>query len=190
MKIGLFGGTFDPPHIGHILIAQQVLDFANTQQEEKIGEVWFVPNYLTSFQKPTTPVSDRLNMIKLINCPKTNVCTLEIDHKLDGKTIHLLPYLPSENEYVFVIGSDQLATFHLWGDWKELLKKIPFLVFPRYGYPNEPLYENMNVISDESLIATNISSTKIRERVKRGLSVEGFVPRGVGEYIKDHRLYI
>jgi nicotinate-nucleotide adenylyltransferase len=82
-----------------------------------------------------------------------------------------------------------LATFHLLGRWQELLKKMKFLVFPRYGYPNEPRYENMTVISDESLIAINLSSTKIRERVKRGLPIEHFVPLGVAEYIKEHGLY-
>jgi len=184
MNIGLLGGVFDPPHIGHITVAQQVLDFG------RIDEIWFVPNYLTSFQKPTGPVSDRLAMVKMIDLPKTKVSTLEVDHKLDGQTIHLLPYLPSGNTYVFIIGSDQLATFHLWGQWQELVKSIPFLVFPRYGYPNDPLYENMTVISDESLLATNISSTKIRERVKRGLPIEPFVPPGVAEYIKEHGLYL
>jgi len=125
----------------------------------------------------------------MIQLPKTRVCTLEIDHMLNGQTIDLLPLLPKEHTYVFIMGSDQLATFHLWGRWQELLGKIPFLVFPRYGYPNEPLYEGMNVLSDDSLIAANISSTKIRERVKRGLSIASFVPEGVGEYIKEHGLY-
>jgi len=183
MNIGLFGGVFDPPHIGHILVAQQVLDFGG------VDEIWFVPNYRTSFQKPTAPVSDRMAMVTMVDLPKTVISTLEIDHKLDGQTIHLLPYLPPGNTYVFIIGSDQLATFHLWGQWQELLRQMRFLVFPRYGYPNDPLYEHMSVISDESLLATNISSTKIRERVKRGLSIAPFVPKGVEEYIKEHKLY-
>lgn len=183
MNIGLLGGTFDPPHIGHTLIAQQVLDFC------VVDEIWFVPTYNHTFQKPMSKPADRLAMTRMIQLPKTRVCALEIDHMLNGQTIDLLPLLPKEHAYVFVMGSDQLPTFHLWGRWQELLKQIPFLVFPRYGYPNEPLYENMTVLSDESLIAANISSTKIRERVKRGLSIDHFVPKGVGEYIEEHRLY-
>ena len=184
MKIGLLGGKFNPPHLGHILIAQQVLEFA------VFDEVWFVPNYGQSFHEPVAPVEDRLFMTKLINIPKTKISMLEIDNKLDGKTIHLLSFLPKENEYTFIIGSDQLATFHQWGEYKTLLKQIPFLVFPRYGYPSEPIYENMTVLGHKSLIASNISSTKIRDRIQMGLSISVFVPEGVEEYIQTHKLYI
>ncbi len=184
MKIGLLGGKFNPPHLGHMLIAQQVLDFAG------FDEVWFVPNYGQSFHEPVAPVEDRLAMTNLIKMPKTTVSTLEIDHKLDGKTIHLLPFLPKDNKYTFIIGSDQLATFHQWGDYKTLITQMPFLVFPRYGYPSEPLYENMTVLGHKSLIASNISSTKIRDRIKQNLTINMFVPDGVAEYIKEHNLYI
>lgn len=183
MKIGLLGGKFNPPHLGHMLIAQQVLDFAG------LDEVWFVPNYGQSFHEPVAPVENRLAMTKCIKVPKTKVSTLEIDNRLDGKTIHLLPFLPKEHEYTFIIGSDQLATFHLWGEYKTLVKQIPFLVFPRYGYPSEPIYENMTVLGHKTLIASNISSTKIRERVKFGFSIDMFVPSGVAEHIQEHGLY-
>jgi nicotinate-nucleotide adenylyltransferase len=184
MKIALLGGAFNPPHLGHILIARQVIDHA------KVDELWFLPNFGQSFEKPVAPVADRLAMTKLIVMPQTRVSTLEIDYKLNGQTINLLPHLTSEHQFVFVIGSDQLPVFHLWGRWEELLNKIPFLVFPRYGYPSEPIYPNMTTLSHEDLIVSNISSTKIRNRVQSGLSIAEFVPPGVGEYIKEHNLYL
>ncbi len=183
MKVGLLGGTFDPPHIGHILIAKQVLDFGGVE------EVWFLPNYQHTFQKPAAPALDRLAMTRMISVPHTRVSTIEIDNKLSGQTIDVLPHLPTGNEYVFILGSDQLSSFHLWSRWQELIKKIPFLIFPRYGYPPEPLLENMTLLKDSSLIATDFSSTKVRERVKRGFSIDDFVPKGVGAYIKEHGLY-
>lgn len=183
MKIALLGGAFNPPHLGHILIARQVLDFAG------VDELWFLPNFGQSFEKPVAPARDRLAMTRLLTMPKTKVSTLEIDHQLNGQTINLLPFLPKEHQFVFVIGSDQLPVFHLWGKWQELLTKMPFLVFPRYGYSSEPLYPNMTVLSNENLIVSNVSSTKIRNRVKAGLSIENFVPAGVAEYIKSHNLY-
>lgn len=184
MNIGLLGGKFDPPHMGHILIAQQVLDFTG------FDEVWLVPNYRQSFHEPVTAVEHRLAMTRCIKLPKTRISTLETDHQLDGKTIHLLPFLPKEHSHTFIIGSDQLATFHLWGDYKKLVTQMPFLVFPRYGYPSEPIYENMTVLGHKSLIASNISSTKVRERVKLGLPIAPFVPEGVAEYIQKHKLYV
>lgn len=184
MNIGLLGGKFNPPHIGHVFMAQQCLDFGG------FDEVWFVPNYGQSFHEPVAAVEDRLAMTRCMTLPKTRVSTIEIDNTLDGKTIHLLPYLPKEHKYTFIIGSDQLATFHLWGDYKELLKQLPFLIFPRYGYPNEPMYNNMRVLSHPSIIASNISSTKIRERIKLGLGIDEFVPTGVAEYITQHKLYL
>lgn len=194
MKIGLLGGTFNPPHIGHLAIAQQVLDFTDCE------EVWLVPGFKHTFQKPTAPVEDRVAMTKLMRDDRNSfssslrngsitLCRLEIDHELDGNTINLLPFLPKEHDYRFIIGSDQLATFHLWGDWEKLVQQIPFLVFPRYGYPNEPLYANMTMVNDGSLIVSNISSTKIRDRVKRRLSINQFVPKSIAEYIKEKNLY-
>lgn len=184
MNIALLGGAFNPPHLGHVFVAQQILDFTQTD------EVWLVPNYGQHPPKPVAPFVDRLEMCRFLENERIKLSLLEIEHKLDGNTINLLPYLPEGNNYKFVIGSDQLSAFHLWGKYEELLKKIPFLVFPRYGYPNEPLYSGMKVVGNELLLATNISSTKIRGRVKAGLSIKEFVPEGVAEYIKEKKLYL
>lgn len=183
MNIGLLGGAFNPPHVGHVMIAEQVLNFTDCD------EVWFLPSFGQIPPKPVADVAHRLAMTSLLTIDRTRVSTLEIDHNLDGDTIHLLPFLPKEHAFRFIIGSDQLPTFHLWGRWQELLQTLPFLVFPRYGFPNEPSYPNMTVVSHELLIGSNISSTKIRERVKLGLSIDQFVPPAVSDYIKNHELY-
>jgi nicotinate-nucleotide adenylyltransferase len=183
MNIALLGGAFNPPHIGHLMIAQQVLDFTDTE------EVWFLPNYRQSPPKPVASVEDRQAMTEMLTLPGTRVSTIEIDHRLNGETINVLAHIPKEHAFSFIIGSDQLPMFHLWGRWKDLLATLPFWVFPRYGYPNEPLYENMRVVAHALLVGSNISSTKIRDRVKVGLPIDQFVPNGVAEYIKKHKLY-
>ncbi|MBU1326579.1 nicotinate (nicotinamide) nucleotide adenylyltransferase [Patescibacteria group bacterium] len=184
MKIGLFGGVFNPPHIGHLIIAQQILDFTDVE------EVWFLPNFGQSFPKETIPVEHRVVMTRMLQMPRTKTSTIEIDNRLDGKTIHLIPYLPKEHAFSFIIGADQLPVFHQWEDWEMLLQHMPFLVFPRYGYPTEPLYENMKLVCHQQLMATDISSTKIRARIKQGLPIDRFVPARVDQYIKDHGLYV
>ncbi|MEK9143487.1 MAG: nicotinate (nicotinamide) nucleotide adenylyltransferase [Patescibacteria group bacterium] len=184
MNIGIFGGVYNPPHLGHLMIAQQVLDFTD------IDEIWFLPNYGQHPPKShVASVSHRLAMTKLLEMPGTRVSTIEIDKKLDGNTINLLPHLPPMHTYTFIMGTDWLPGFTIWGNWKELLKKLPFLVFPRCGYSNTPLYQNMTLLDDPTIMTTNISSTKIRERIQKSLSVDEFVPPAVALYIKKHGLY-
>lgn len=184
MKIGLLGGAFNPPHLAHLHMAQQALDFAD------FNEVWFLPNYGQQPPKPdVASVSDRLAMVDMLTLPKTKISTLEIDNKLSGNTIDLLPFLPEGNTYTFLMGADWLPGFKEWGNWEELLEKLPFLVFPRAGFANEPIHKNMTVFSHPLLMINDISATKIRERVKQGLPIDQFVPTGVATYIKEHGLY-
>ena len=183
MRVALLGGAFNPPHLGHLIIAQQVLDFTDTK------EVWFLPNYNQAPPKPVASVADRLAMTKLLELPRTKVSTIEIDNTLSGETVDILPFLPKEHEFSFIIGSDQLPTFHLWKDWEKLLKSMPFLVFPRHGFPNEPLHEGMKVISHELLVGSNLSSTKIRQRTRLGMPIDQFVPASIAGYVAEHGLY-
>lgn len=184
MKVALLGGSFNPPHRGHLMIAQQVLDFTDAE------EVWFLPNFGQAPPKPVASAQDRLAMTKLLELPHARVSTIEIDNKLSGETVDILPFLPKDHTWSFIMGSDQLPTFHLWKDRESLLKTLPFWIFPRYGFPNEPLHEGMKVISHELLVGSNLSSTKIRDRVRLGLSISQFVLPAIARYIAEHKLYL
>ncbi|MBI5449631.1 nicotinate (nicotinamide) nucleotide adenylyltransferase [Candidatus Gottesmanbacteria bacterium] len=183
MNIALLGGSFNPPHIGHGWIARQVLDFCGAD------EVWLLPNYNQSPSKDVASVPDRLTMTRLLEGDKIRVSTMEIDNKLDGETVHILPYLAKEHKFSFIIGSDQLAGFRKWQGWQKLLIALPFLVFPRPGYPAEPVEENMTVVESDHLVTANISSTIIRTRIAAGLPIGSFVPEAVEAYISKHGLY-
>lgn len=190
MNIALLGGAFNPPHLGHQLISQQVLDFV-----PDISEVWLLPNYGQNYygQKPyktVAPVAERLAMTRLLETSRIKTSTLEIDNKLDGQTVHLLPHLPKDHKFSFIIGSDQLPTFHLWDGWQKLLASMRFLIFPRHGYSVEPLYEGMQVVTSDLLVESNVSSTKIRNRISDKLPLDGFVPPTVVDYIAEHGLYL
>lgn len=186
MHIGILGSYFNPPHLGHLLVAQQVLDFTN------IERVWFLPGFKSTFHKQLISPEHRLAMTRLIKLSQTEVSTLEIDEELDGNTINLVPILRQKypkDDFTFIIGSDQLPAFHKWGSWQELLKQLPFLVVHRASYPMIPLHEGMKALEHPLFVSTNISSTKVRERIKNGLSVDSFVTPEVKEYIEKHGLY-
>ncbi len=189
MRIGILGGAFNPPHIGHLWIAQQVLNFTDVDQ------VWLLPNFGHRYfgiapHKVTAPVADRLAMTRFLESDKIHTSTMEIDHETSGQTIELLPLLPKEHEFSFIIGSDQLPRFDEWQGHEELTRAMRFLVFPRFGYPIEKLYPGMKVIDHEDmLVTTNISSTKIRARIAKNLSIHDFVDPRVAAYIHNHGLY-
>ena len=186
MHIGILGGSFNPPHLGHVLVAQQILDFTD------IEKIWLLPAYNHTFGKTLLDIKHRLAMTKMLVGKQIEISTLEIDHKLDGNTINLVPILEKqypEIKFTFIIGSDQLPTFHKWGSWQELLQKLPFLVFLRAGYPAKPLYKGMQDIDNPLLITTNISSSLVRERLKKGFSINHLVPPLVEAYINKHGLY-
>ena len=188
MHIGILGAAFNPPHLGHLIMAQQAVDFA------RLDEVWFMPTFRHTFVKHTETPEHRIAMCRLLTRghSRFKVSTLEIDQRLDGNTINLVPLLkqkyPDDN-FTFIIGSDNLPTFHKWGNWRQLLKQFPFLVVPRACYADAPLYENMRVLEHPLLVVTNISSTGIRERIKTGLPIDTLVTPEVKEYIETHKLY-
>lgn len=192
MKIGLLGSFFNPPHLGHLLAAWQVLDYTD------INQIWLLPSnkrFLPAYNNlnnETISLNHRLNMVNLLKLSRTLVSTLEIDYNLSGNTIELVPLLKRiypKDKFVFIIGSDWLPGFHKWGRHKELVKLMEFLVVPRAGYVCKPLYPNMTVLKHKNLILTNISSSMIRERVKNKLSIDNFVPEAVKEYIIKNNLY-
>lgn len=188
MHIGVLGAAFNPPHLGHVLMAQQAVDFTD------IDQVWLMPVNKHTFDKNMLSVFDRVAMTKLL-VPVVSSCKtslLETENHLDGNTINLVPLfkrLYPHDKFTFIIGSDNLPTFNKWGRWQDLLKALPFLVIPRAGYSCEPLYAGMRVLQHRLLITTNISSSIIRERVKNKLNISHLVPSKIEKYIKERGLY-
>ncbi|MBL7159727.1 nicotinate (nicotinamide) nucleotide adenylyltransferase [Candidatus Microgenomates bacterium] len=193
MKIAILGSPFDPPHFGHQLISQQVLDFTD------IDQIWLAPCYKHTFNKSLTIVKHRVAMTKMLINNKIKYCGEEIDNQLSGATIELMTLLKqkhSQHQFSFIIGSDNLKTFKKWHQWEKLLKTTRFLVFPRpgfdydlkkYGLDNSEY--QLELIRHSLLVNINISSTNIRERVEKGFSISSVVPREVEEYIEKYQLY-
>ena len=193
MKVAIFGGSFDPPHLGHQLIAYQVLDFAN------VDEVWLTPCYRHTFGKRLTIAKHRIAMTKMLTSKKIKYCDEQNNNRLSGETLDLLNLLVKkypQHQFSFIIGSDNLSTLNRWGRWRELITKYQFLIFPRAYFKrslvdfnlDKPEYQ-LHLINHPLLVTTDISSTNIRERIKKKLSISGLVPKEVEEYIKKNNLY-
>ena len=193
MKIAVLGGAFNPPHFGHELIAKKLSDSG------QFDEVWLTPCYQHTFNKDLAPVYDRVSMTKLLTNKKIVFCDEEIKNKLNGQTIKLMTLLTKkypQHQFVFVVGSDNLKSFKKWAHWQKLILNFTFLVFPRpefkynlkkYGLDN-PGYKFI-LLKQPLLAISDISSTRIRERLSKGLSIDRLVPDKVKQYIYKHHLY-
>lgn len=184
-RIGVLGSMFDPPHWGHFLVAEQVLE-----HRPDISDIWLMPAHTHPFHKQSTDPSHRLAMVRFLESSHMVVADDEIVRKGVSYTIDTVQMLKKNysHEFFWIIGSDNLADFDKWKESKKLSASIPFLVFPRPGYPITNLPSGFSVIPGD-VVVSGISSTDIRNRVKNGKSIRGLVPDEISCYIKDHGLY-
>ncbi|MBD3250446.1 MAG: nicotinate (nicotinamide) nucleotide adenylyltransferase [Candidatus Pacebacteria bacterium] len=182
MKVTLFGGAFDPPHQGHLQVVQTIL------KRGLADEVWFVPTYRHSFDKKMSPVDQRLKMLELVLVPQTKIETCEIERKGESityQTLQQLRQLYPEHQFSWLIGSDNLSSFSLWHDYQKMLQEFEFYVYPRAGYPLEPLYPGMTPLTEVEQVG--ISSTEIRQKLSLGERIDGLVPEPVRKYLLERK---
>jgi nicotinate-nucleotide adenylyltransferase len=187
MHVALFGGGFDPPHIGHQYITRVLL-------ERKIADqVWYVPVKHHAFGKQVSADEHRLAMLQLIipsQESRVRIESYELQKEGISYTYETLTHLSQaypENRFSFVIGSDNLATFDKWLDIHPQLLNFPFYVYPRQGFAMQPMFQGMKAI--ENVPEVGVSSTQIRDKIKRGEAVTGLVDPQVERYIKENSLY-
>lgn len=203
MKIGILGGAFDPPHIGHLLVAKQTLEMMN------LDEVWLMPcfTYFPEFPikfNKITSFENRYTMASMYREKQMRVSTFEQQYNKKSRTINTMALLYKKypnNSFYFIIGSDTLPTFYLWNSWKKLITDYNIVVFPRdtdfltletrvkHAFHLLKIPSNITVLQG-SLIVSNIASTHIRKRIRTGLSVKGMIDEKVENYIKENKLYI
>lgn len=198
MKIGIFGGTFDPVHIGHLIIAERFCEIMC------LDKCLFVPTYLSPFkieQNPIIPIEIRLKLLELAirTNPLFEIEDYEIKSQQISYTIDTINFLQSKypaDELYLLIGADQAKDFHNWKDYKEIMLKANICIARRILdyelniFPFE-LYLNKDLMKVYKLSTPviEISSTDIRERIKEGKSVEYLLPANVYNYIKENNIY-
>jgi nicotinate-nucleotide adenylyltransferase len=199
MNIGVLGGTFDPVHNGHLIVAEEVKTRLN------LAEIIFVPagQPWLKAAKPISPAEHRLQMLRLAiaDKPYFKLSTIEIERTGPSYTVDTITELRdkfgSEDELFFILGWDSLAELPQWREPSRLIKMCYLVAVPRPGYPR-PKLKTLEVIirglSQRVMLMKkpeiDISASAIRERVARGLSIRHLVPEPVNRYIKEHRLYI
>lgn len=187
-QVALFGGAFDPPHLGHLQVVKRALD------RLPVDELWLIPCFGHTFGKQLTAPEQRVAMVEAliteISDPRVKLSRIEIDNQASGSTYQTWQWLTKrepETKFVFLMGSDNLFGFERWGNYRELLQALPIYVCARAGYPMIPWYTEMKQLLGEPVIG--VSSTEIRQRVQAGQSIADLVPAGVGRYIWEHKLY-
>ncbi len=188
MKIAIYGGSFNPPHTGHQLVAALVLATTN------IDELWFMPTYKHMLGKELLDFEHRFEMVRLMAKMFGNRASVSRAEQRLGKqpgfvgsrTIDLIRYLREEwpnDTFHLIMGSDLIEQFKTWEGSEEILAHAPPIVVDRAGYASE------SPLASHRLVLPDVSSTLVKKALVAGENVRRLVPRDVLAYINHHGLY-
>lgn len=179
-QVALLGGSFNPPHVGHLLAATYI------KATQPIDQVWLVPSYRHPFGKPLVDFEHRVRMCQAM-CSEVSgwlrVCEIERELTADGRTVETLKHLAQrypEHRFSLVIGSDILKDLPHWKDFAEIERQARVLVLQRPGHPSQraigpPL--------------ASVSSSEVRQLLEKGEDPSPLVPRTVLDYARTRHLY-
>lgn len=197
MNIGILGGTFDPIHIGHLVVAEEA--------RIKLGfnEVLFVPagQPLLKPDRNITPSDQRVEMVRraIADNPHFKLCTIEAERPGPSYTVDtvmtLREQLGSEVGLFFILGRDTLAELPSWKEPKKLVQLCRLVVAPRLGSKDLQHLETeipglLGKVVQLDMPVIGISSSGIRQRVAQGLPIRYLVPAGVEKYISEQKIYL
>lgn len=189
MKIGLFFGSFNPVHNGHLVIASYMAEFTDLDQ------VWLVVTPHNPFKEKETLLADhhRLQLVKIAigDFRKLKVSDIEFNLPKPSYTIHTVSYLYDkypEHQFVLIMGADNLDSFHKWKNWEQLLEQVELYVYPRKESSGGELlhHPKVQVIPAPMM---ELSATFIRNAIKSGKDVRYMVPEAVWQYMREMHFY-
>jgi len=186
-KIGILGGTFNPVHIGHLILAEEI------REKLSLDKVIFVPAYLPPHKADSgiLAASWRYKMIQLAIKGNRHLAVSDIEIKRDGPsftidTVKEFNKIYPDDEMYFITGSDLLNYLAEWKDLAEIIKIVKFVVATRPGYPLE---EIPSYIKTVAIRAVDISAFEVRQCIKENKSFRYLVPEAVFNYITKKKLY-
>ena len=191
-KIGLFFGSFNPIHIGHLILANYILE--NTDMDE----LWFVVSPQNPFKEKKSLLKDhnRLDMVQLAakNYPKMRASNVEFSLPQPSYSIDTLTYLKEKHpdyHFALIMGEDNLKTLPKWKNAQTLIENYQIIVYPRLSDDSEkekkmPLHANISLIKAPII---ELSATEIRKMLKEGKNVRPMLPPEVFEYLDGSNFY-
>lgn len=186
--VGILGGSFNPVHIGHLMLASYLVQWGY------VDKVWLTLSPRNPLKEPGELLPDmkRLSMLSIAvkGAPDLDICDIELTMPRPSYTINTLDLLRErypEMRFKLIVGSDNWLIFDRWREAQRILDDYGVIVYPRPGYP----VENDHTAGMEIVNApmAHISSTFIRQAIAKGRNMNYFMPAGVYKYIMDNRLY-
>jgi len=191
VRIGFLGGSFDPVHYGHLIAAQDAFE------QHELDRVIFVPAAQAPLKRAETRTSavDRLAMVEAAIAGDARFAVSDFELKEGGVSYtidsarHFRAEFPKD-ELFWIIGGDQLPKLHLWREIESLAQLVSFIFLERPGYPvkAEPRIFGLKLLRCDGHLV-EVSSTELRQRATKGLSLDYFVPRNAVRYIQEKGLY-
>lgn len=189
MKVGLYFGSFNPIHVGHLIIAQAAIN------DTPLDRVWMVVSPQNPFKKKNSLLGeyDRLRMVELALDKHPNIEASNVEFILPkpSYTIDTLTHLRekfSSYEFSLIMGEDNLVHLHKWKNFEALLKYYPIYCYPRLGSDGNS-FEKYPQVKRFEMPYLDISATRIRNMCKEDKSVRYLVPHGAFEYLEKERFY-
>jgi nicotinate-nucleotide adenylyltransferase len=191
MKIGLFFGSFNPIHVGHMIIANYMVEFTN------LNEVWFVVTPHNPFKKKKTLLSDNHRfqtvMIATEDYSKLKTSNIEFGLAQPNYTINTLTHLHeqfTQHDFSIIMGEDNLHSFHKWKNYKMILKNHSIYVYPRvFKNKKKSEFQNHPKINFVEAPIVEITSTFIRNAIHSKKDVRAFLPSNVWKYLDEMNFY-
>lgn len=185
-KIGILGGTFDPPHHGHLLIANEALHGIG------LDEIWFLPNQEPPHKQKSGLITneDRLYMLELVTkkVPNFRIETIELERQGPSYTYDTMKKLKDiypDFQFYFIIGADMVEYLPKWHKVDELMEMVSFIGVNRPNYENQTNFP----INHLDVPEFAVSSSLIRERIREGKTIRYLLPDSVIEYLEEKNLY-
>lgn len=191
MKIGLYFGSFNPIHIGHLIIANQLVENSDLDQ------IWFVVTPHNPFKKKSTLLDNhqRLEMVYLAtkDYDKLKESNIEFNLPQPNYTINTLTYLQEKyenHEFSLIMGEDNLKSFHKWKNYEVILENHNIYVYPRISEGKiDTQFNNHKKIHRVKAPIMEISSTMVRKAIKEAKNVKPLIPQNVWEYLDEMNFY-